>query len=159
MNGNSRTLYFKSSSLPPSFKYCFRNLYCDKAIINQVIVPPIPLTDNSTTNNVDSAIKLVSSDKRAKASVTYNAFIGTPRLFNFPNSLCAIPSLDNEYRIRVQANRPVFPTDRMAVNMTKFIMSAAYGIPMISRTVTNGLSRTPACFHGTSADKTKIASI
>ncbi|MNF18791.1 hypothetical protein D3C80_2231030 [compost metagenome] len=60
--------------------------------------------------------------------------------------------------MRVEAYRPELPTDRIAVRITKFIRSAAYGMPTMSNTCTNGLSINPACCHGTMADSTMIAS-
>lgn len=66
-------------------------------------------------------------------------------------------SFANDHSIRVEAYRPELATDSKAVNITKFIISAAYGIPISANTATKGLSITPASFHEISPDNTKTA--
>ena len=65
--------------------------------------------------------------------------------------------LDNDQSIRVAAYSPEFATERTAVRITKFIISAAYGMPILSNTATNGLFVNPASSQGIKATRTKIA--
>ncbi len=106
-----------------------------------------PAIDNKYMYTVSSARKLVNKDKAATAIVTTSAVIGIPRLFTFWKDFGAIPSFASDHSIRVAAYNPEFATDSNAVIITKFIISAAYGIPILSNTTTNGLSITPASFQ------------
>ncbi|MNR26488.1 hypothetical protein D3C85_1437040 [compost metagenome] len=124
-NGNHGARYFRSLSWPPSRMKARRNLYCASAITIQVTVPAMPLTAISTMNRVSAAMKLVSSDTRAKHRVMLSARNGTPRLLSGDRLFGAMPVLDIAQRMRVEAYRPELPTDRIAVRMTKFIRSAA----------------------------------
>ncbi|MNH34290.1 hypothetical protein D3C79_948740 [compost metagenome] len=83
---------------------------------------------------------------------------GTPRLLSGDRLFGAMPVFDMAQRMRVEAYSPELPTERMAVRMTKFIRSAAKGMPTMSNTCTNGLSISPACSNGTMAESTAIAS-
>ena len=104
-----------------------------------------PAIDNKYMYTVSSARKLVNKDKAATAiSYMTSAVIGIPRLFTFWKDFGAIPSFASDHSIRVAAYNPEFATDSNAVIITKFIISAAYGIPILSNTTTNGLSITPA---------------
>ncbi|CEY37622.1 Uncharacterised protein [Streptococcus pneumoniae] len=89
----------------------------------------------------------MNRDNPATAIVTTSAVIGIPRLFTFWKEVGAIPSFASDHSIRVAAYNPEFATDNNAVIITKFIISAAYGIPILSNTTTNGLSITPASFQ------------
>ena len=50
--------------------------------------------------------------------------------------------------MRVEAYSPELAADRMAVRMTTFMIVPAEGIPIALKTVTNGLSSTPASCQG-----------
>src|SRR5690606_37104765 len=69
----------------------------------------------------------------------------------------AISFFDKDQSMRVAAYSPEFATERTAVRITKFIISAAYGIPILSKTATNGLFVSPASSQGIKATRTKIA--
>ncbi|MNU07723.1 hypothetical protein D3C72_2534470 [compost metagenome] len=69
----------------------------------QVTVPARPLMAVRIMNRVSAAMKLVSSDSRAKQRVTLSAFSGTPRLLTFPRLRGAMPVLDMAQRMRVEA--------------------------------------------------------
>ena len=64
---------------------------------------------------------------------------------------------DKDQSMRVATYSPEFATERTAVRITKFIISAAYGIPILSKTATNGLFVSPASSQGIKATRTKIA--
>ena len=60
------------------------------------------------------------------------ALRGIPRDDNFFKRLEPF-RFDKDQSIRVAAYSPEFATERTAVRITKFIISAAYGIPILSK--------------------------
>ncbi len=113
----------------------------------------------SKTNTASASITLVKRESNEKSIVKINAFNGTLFLVRRPNSFGAIPSLDIDHSKRVDAYKHEFPTDKIAVKITKFIMPAAYGTPAKFINVTNGLSNKPSSEEGNIADNTIIEAI
>ncbi|MFP3512900.1 hypothetical protein SB775_25485 [Peribacillus sp. SIMBA_075] len=98
-------------------------------MVIQLIVPSRPFTESRTTKTVSAETTLVSKNTREKSRLKNTALNGTPREFNFPNTEGAILFCESDQSIREQTYNPEFPTESNAVKMTRFIISAANGIP------------------------------
>jgi hypothetical protein len=105
---------------------------------------------------VSGAIILEKSAKTPPSILKRTAFNGTPRFVNFANIGEIVFLSESDQSILDEAYSPEFAADKMAVNITKFIISAAYGTPIRSRTATKGLSNTLASETGNNADKTTM---
>lgn len=116
----------------------------------------IPEIEISHTYTVFGATILVSRDRADTPIVTNNALIGILRLDSFFVKAGPFPSFESDQSIRDDAYNPEFATDKTAVMIIKFMKSAAYGMPTLSSTTTNGLSTAPAVCHGRSAARTAI---
>ncbi len=149
--------YFKSLMSPPFFTKFLRKKNCEAAIDIQTTTAAIAAIDVKTKKTVSAANILVNRDKLAKIRLKINAFNGTPFFVSFVNAGLAIPCFAIAQSIREFAYRPELATDNTAVIITKFIMSAAYGIPATSNTSTNGLSTRLASCHGSKPTTTDMA--
>lgn len=125
----------------------------------QEIVTEIPAIDISNTKTASASITLVNNDSSENSIVKISAFNGTLFFVNRPKYFGAMPSFDIDHSNRVDAYKHEFPTDNIAVKITKFIMPAAYGTPAIFINVTKGLSSSPSSDDGKMADSTIIEAI
>src|SRR5688500_13265584 len=100
--------------------------------------------DTSTMYTVSGAIILDNKAKPPPNMLKMIAYIGTPRFDNFAKIGDIVFLSASDQSILEDAYRPEFAADKIAVKITKFIISAAYGTPIRSRTATKGLSNTPA---------------
>src|SRR5450755_2576592 len=84
----------------------------------------------------------IPKDEASKAG------LGEPEAVRRPKIAGAHPLRDKENNIREAIYRAALAPDNAAVSTTKVMICAAAGIPAWRNTLTNGLSTTPARFHG-----------
>ena len=72
---------------------------------------------------------LESKAKTPPSILKSKAKTGIPRLLVLAMTAGIVPSLANDHNIRVDAYKPELAAEIIAVRTTKFIKSAAYGIP------------------------------
>lgn len=148
--------YASLSTEFPSRRYCLRNINCEALMLIHTTTTASPDMDTSAIYTVPGATILESSASPPPIILRMTAFSGTPCFDNFANKGEMVFLSASDHSIRDDAYNPEFAADKIAVKITKFITSAAYGTPTRSITVTKGLSVTPASDIGSKADSTII---
>lgn len=105
---------------------------------------------------VSGAMILENKAKVPPSMLNITAYIGTPFFVTLAKIGDIVFLFERDQSILEAAYKPEFAADKIAVKMTKFMISAANGRPIRSRTATKGLFNTPESEAGSSADKTTI---